>query len=65
MIDWIKDNYGWICGIVGAICAVLTLLHLYFHKDKDKGKGNQTISNVSDSNINQAGGNIDNAKQRK
>ena len=65
MIDWIKDNYGWICGIVGAICAVLTLLHLYFHKDKDKGKGNQTISNVIDSNINQAGGKIDNAKQRK
>ena len=65
MIDWIKDNYGWICGIVGAICAVLTLLHLYFHKDKDKGKGYQTISNVIDSNINQAGGNIDNAKQRK
>lgn len=63
MVDWIKDNYGWICGIVVAICAVLTLLHLYFHKEKDKG--NQTISNVSDSNINQAGGNISNTEQRK
>lgn len=63
MIEWIKDNYGWICGIVVAICTVLKLLHLYFHKDKDKG--NQTISNVSDSNIIQVGGNIDNAKQRK
>lgn len=63
MIECIKDNYGWICGIVVAICAVLTLLHLYFHKDK--GKGNQTISNVSNSNINQAEGNISNAEQRK
>lgn len=63
MIDWLKDNAVWACPSILAICAVLTLLHLYFHKDKEKG--NQTISNVSDSNINQAGDNISNVEQRK
>jgi hypothetical protein len=34
MIDWLKDNVGWICPIVMAVCAVVTLICHYPHKKK-------------------------------
>lgn len=56
MIEWLKEYAAWICPCVLAICAVLTLIHTYFHKDK---KGNQqTIGDVKNSNIVQAGGDV-------
>lgn len=63
MIDWLRSNASWICPIIIAICAILTLLHLYFHKEKKDG--GQSINNVSNSNVNQAGGNINNVEQGK
>lgn len=63
MIDLVKENAVWICTIIMAICAVLTLIHGYCHKNK-KHEG-QNISNVTNSNVNQAGGDINNAEQGK
>lgn len=62
MIDWLKDNAEWICAIIMAICAVVTLIYHYnTHKEKNGNK--QTISNVKNSNINQAGGDIKNVEK--
>lgn len=61
MIDWLKDNVGWICPIVMAVCAVVTLICHYPHKKKNGNK--QTISSVKNSNINQVGGDIKNVEQ--
>lgn len=40
MIDWLKDNVGWICPIVMAVCAVVTLICLL---TKKKNGNKQTI----------------------
>lgn len=36
MIDWLKDNVGWICRIVTTVCAVVTLICLLTKKNGNK-----------------------------
>lgn len=59
MIDWLKGNAEWICAIIMAICAVLGVIYHVFNKDNN----NQTIGDVTNSNVNQAGEDIKNVEQ--
>ena len=57
IIQFIEDNI-WFCTIITTILAILTFVINFIIK-KNKGTSNtQTISNVTSSQINQAGGNI-------
>ena len=57
IIQFLRDNI-WICTIITTILAILTFVINFIIK-KNKGTSNtQTISNVTSSQINQAGGNI-------
>lgn len=62
MIDWLKENI-WIWTIVLGVCAVITLILKFFHKVKDNN--HQTIGDVTNSNVNQAGRDIKNVRQGK
>ena len=60
MIQLLKENAVWICPIILAVCAVITLIYnIIFKKDKKNRK--QNISGVNNSTINQAGRDINNA----
>lgn len=55
MIVFLKDNAIWLTPVLVAVVSGI------FYLIKKGGKSNkQTIQNVKDSTINQAGGNIDN-----
>ena len=57
ILQYLKDNI-WLCTFISAVLAILTFV-LNFIIKKNKGTSNtQTISNVTSSQINQAGGNI-------
>ena len=58
MIEFLKDNAAWLTPVLVAVVSGI----FYFLKKGSQNK--QTISNVSNSHINQAGGNI-NVKEEK
>lgn len=61
ILQFCKDNV-WLCTIITTILAILTFVINFIIK-KNKGTSNtQTISNVTSSQINQAGGNINTNK---
>lgn len=53
------ENHGSICPWVASLCTLLTFLFTFVFKKKKKEKTRkQNITNVHNSKINQAGGNI-------
>lgn len=62
MIDWLKNN-EWIWTVVMGVCAVITLVYKLLHKE-DKSN-NQKIGDVNNSQVNQAGRDIKDVRQRK
>ena len=56
LVDFLKENMGWLGPTVLAVCAVLTLL-LNLLKKENSGHG-QNIKNVKNSKVIQAGGSI-------
>lgn len=61
MIEWLQVNM-WLWSSIIAICAIITLLIKMFGKKTERDRPNQTVSNNNNSTINQAVGDIHNAK---
>lgn len=57
IIHWIKENI-WLCTIITTVLAILTFVLNFIIKKNKNHTNNQTISNVTSSHINQAGGDI-------
>ena len=57
IIHWIKENL-WLCTIITTVLAILTFVLNFIIKKNKNHTNNQTISNVTSSHINQAGGDI-------
>ena len=57
IIHWIKENI-WLCTIITTVLAILTFVLNFIIKKNKNHTNNQTISNVTSSPINQAGGDI-------
>lgn len=57
IVHWLKDNI-WLCTIITTVLAILTFVLNFIIKKNKNHTNNQTISNVTSSHINQAGGDI-------
>ena len=57
--QWLQDHVA-VCTWIVALCALLTFLFnfVFKKKDKKKDKPSQNISNIHNSSVNQAGGDI-------
>lgn len=59
MVEFIKDNAVWLTPVLVAIVS-----GVFYLLKKGGASHNQTISNVSNSQINQAGGNINDKEDK-
>ena len=64
LLPLIKEHI-WLCTIITTILAILTFVLNFIIKKNKKHTNNQTISNVTSSHINQAGGDINYNKDVK
>lgn len=64
IIHWIQGNI-WLCTIITTVLAILTFVLNFIIKKNREQTNTQTISNVTSSLINQAGGDINHNKDAK
>lgn len=61
-IAFLRDNAEWIAAVVAICVSIIGGIYKLFHKEP---KNNQSINNVNNSIVNQAGRNIDHVEQGK
>ena len=60
MVEFVKDNAEWLTPVLVAIVS-----GIFYLLKKGGSRNNQTIKNVTNSHINQAGGNINDKEDKK